>query len=154
MDAGPDAPQGRRVPGHHRVPDRVVLPVLQGAGGAVPVPVRRAVGPVRRGSAGRGGHRQVPGRAGCILGAGLRVPLAARVQVEVPAAALADVHGVPGRGRPAADRHRHHPGLPAERRSAGSGVGRPALSVRVYPNGRAGSVDRAHGAGDSGARPT
>ncbi len=47
-------------------------------------------------------------------GTGLRIPVAARLQEQVPAAALADVHGVPGRGRSAADRHRHHPGLPAD----------------------------------------
>ena len=32
---------------------------------------------------------------------------------------VTDVHGLPGRGRPAADRHRDHPGLSADRRCPG-----------------------------------
>ena len=81
----------------------------------------------------RVGDRQVPGRAWRPTRAGVRVPVAARVQGEVPAAAVADVHGVPRRGRPAADRHRHHPGLPAGRRGPGSGLGCPALSSQGLP---------------------
>ncbi len=91
-----------------------------------------------------GGHRdrEVPGDPGRVAGAGLRIPLAARVQGEVQAAAGADVHDVPRRGRPAAHRHRHHPRLPAHRRCRRPDLRRPALNhdsrtgtrrVQVHP---------------------
>ena len=51
----------------------------------------------------------------------LRLPVAVRVQAEVPARAPPDVPGVPGRDRAGRDRHRHRPGLHARRRARRTG---------------------------------
>ena len=50
LDTGSDAPRGRRLPGDDGVPDRLLVPVLQGAGRVVRLAVRRTAGQVRRGS--------------------------------------------------------------------------------------------------------
>ena len=89
--------------------------------------------------------REVPGHPRRHLGAGLRIPVAARLQEQVPAAALADVHGVPGRGRPAADRHRDHPRLPADRRGPRHDLGGEALNSWRRDGSRRCSACRGYG---------
>ena len=64
-------------------------------------------------------RREVPGHPGRHPGTGVRIPVAAQLQEQVPAPAVADVHGLPGRGGSAADRHRDHPRLSADGRGSG-----------------------------------
>ena len=97
-------------------------------GASVRLAVGRAAGQVGCGPDRRDGRREVPGHPRRDPGAGVRVPLAARLQEQVPAPALTDVHGLPGRGRPAADRHRDHPRLPADRRGPGHDRGGQTLT--------------------------
>ena len=127
LDPGLHAPaQRRRRQGDHGVPHRHRRPGRADRGRRVPVDVRRAAGPGQSGRrAGRraedaGVHRPDDG-------AGLRLPVAAQVQGQVPAGLRTDVHVLSGDGGAAADRYRHLPRLPAAPdRGPDRADGRPA----------------------------
>ena len=114
--------RGEGFRGGDGVPHRVRGAARAGRRRGVPLAVRRAAGPAGPRRAGR--RVAAAARRGRpVAGAGVRVPVAAGVQGQVPAGVPAAVPGLPGPGRAAADRGRDRPRLPARRRARASSAG-------------------------------
>ena len=104
--------RARRIPRCDGVPDRDGGADLPGGGGELRQPLRRATGPA--------GPRRAAERAAAPArhdrhhhGAGVRLPVAAALQGQVPAGLRAALPHLPGSGRARPDRHRDRSRLPA-----------------------------------------
>ena len=124
LDARPDAPARPGLPSGDGVHDRGLgdavegggLPLHQPLGGAAGQGARLAVGQQR--PEGAAEAARLPRRHARAV---LRVPVAVRVQAQVPAGAAADVPGIPGRDGAGRDRHRRRQGVHARRHLARTG---------------------------------
>ena len=122
LDARPDAPPRSRLPSRDGVHDRCLGDAVEGGGLPVRQPLR---GSARQGARRARGEQRPAGAAEAPrlprqdAGAVLRLPVAVRLQAEVPSRAPSDVPRVPGHDGTRRDRHRRCPCLHARRRAVG-----------------------------------